>query len=139
MFVFPLSLVYRFICSISCQTKVSLDRIATYLSEDEVTEQVSSLKRTTTGPRLPYDEVEGLGLEHASFKWNEVEDIKDQSIVKGVPPTSDLEETDAAVATEDHSFELRDLTVIFPEGQLSVITGPTASGKTALLVSVITM
>jgi hypothetical protein len=31
-------------------------------------------------------------------------------------------------------FELREIDVVFPEGKLSVVTGPTASGKTALLV-----
>lgn len=34
----------------------------------------------------------------------------------------------------EHRFELRDLSVVFPEGELTVVTGPTASGKTALLV-----
>ena len=33
------------------------------------------------------------------------------------------------------AFELRNLSVKFPEGKLTVVTGPTASGKTALLVS----
>lgn len=37
--------------------------------------------------------------------------------------------------SEDHRFELRDIDVLFPEGELTVVTGPTASGKTALLVS----
>jgi excinuclease UvrABC ATPase subunit len=35
----------------------------------------------------------------------------------------------------DHVFELRNMTIKFPEGELTVVTGPTASGKTALLVS----
>lgn len=38
------------------------------------------------------------------------------------------------VENSDHRFELRDLNVRFPEGELSLITGPTASGKTGLLV-----
>ncbi|KAH9924528.1 uncharacterized protein B0H18DRAFT_1119866 [Fomitopsis serialis] len=33
--------------------------------------------------------------------------------------------------------ELRDLKVMFPEGQLSVVTGPTASGKTTLLMALL--
>ena len=33
-----------------------------------------------------------------------------------------------------HKFELRDITVRFPEGLLSVVTGATASWETALLV-----
>ena len=35
----------------------------------------------------------------------------------------------------DGSFRLRDVSVLFPEGTLTVVTGPTGSGKTALLVS----
>ncbi|KAG8838938.1 hypothetical protein FRB91_007306 [Serendipita sp. 411] len=35
--------------------------------------------------------------------------------------------------TAERRFELRDINVIFPPGQLSLVTGPTASGKTALL------
>jgi excinuclease UvrABC ATPase subunit len=35
----------------------------------------------------------------------------------------------------DRVFELRYVTVRFPEGRLTVVTGLTASGKTALLVS----
>ena len=35
----------------------------------------------------------------------------------------------------DRVFELRDISVVFPDGALTVVTGPTASGKTAILVS----
>ncbi len=62
-------------------------------------------------------------------------------------PTGSSDETDTVVddgasehsASEvaDRKFELRDLTIKFPEGELTVVTGPTASGKTALLVSLI--
>ena len=34
----------------------------------------------------------------------------------------------------DRSFRLRDVSVLFPEGALTMVTGPIASGKTALLV-----
>ena len=33
-----------------------------------------------------------------------------------------------------HKFELQNITVLFPEGLLAVVAGPTASRKTALLV-----
>jgi ABC-type multidrug transport system fused ATPase/permease subunit len=39
-------------------------------------------------------------------------------------------------SAEQPRFELKDITVKFPEGQLTVVTGPTASGKTALLVCI---
>lgn len=47
---------------------------------------------------------------------------------------STSETSTALLSSTDHRFELRDVSIMFPEGELSVITGPTASGKTALLV-----
>lgn len=123
-----------------------MNRISVYLDEDEVTEQVSSLKKDYSEPYLPGAEDEGLGLEKATLKWNEVTEIpnKDQTATND-HPTSVTDETSTTVAdsvsetsvldTGDRSFELQDLSVVFPEGELTVVTGPTASGKTALLVS----
>jgi len=82
---------------------------------------------------------DGLGLENASFKWNEVEETaekpNDESSNNPVPETP-VSDVDSTLLSEnmDHRFELRDINVRFPEGELSLITGPTASGKTALLV-----
>ena len=47
-----------------------------------------------------------------------------------------VDNADSAILLEsvDHRFELQDINIRFPEGQLSVITGPMASGKTAFLV-----
>ena len=137
-----------------------------YLDEEEVTDQVSSLKKylNSTELYLPGgEEEEGLGLENATLKWNEVVDVEKQkeedktkngvlnpSTSSDIPsPSNDDVEAAATSDVEtaasdsgsllagletDHKFELRDITVRFPEGQLSVVTGPTASGKTALLV-----
>ncbi|KAF9255059.1 multidrug resistance-associated ABC transporter [Marasmius fiardii PR-910] len=54
----------------------------------------------------------------------------------GASASTETVQTDAVVP-EDHRFELRDVTVMFPEGELTVVTGPTASGKTALLMAVL--
>jgi hypothetical protein len=120
-----------------------------YLGEDEVTDQVSSLKKDLSEPILLGSEAPGLGLENASFKWNEVEEEKAADKKKDThqsSPSSPNDEASTAVGdtaseissalleSTDHRFELRDVSVMFPEGELSVITGPTASGKTALLV-----
>ncbi|KAJ7108212.1 multidrug resistance-associated ABC transporter [Mycena epipterygia] len=122
------------------RTRVSLDRIAIYLDESEVSEQVSSLKKDRSGPG-PDEEDDRLGLENASFKRNEAEEVLDGKDKKGKTPAP---ETDSVLATEsvsgtisDHKFELKDLSVIFPDGELTVVTGPTASGKTALLMAVL--
>lgn len=138
-----------------------MDRISTYLDEEEVDEQVSTLKKGRTPPST--DDDEGLGILNGSFKWNEIEEKKDDKAQDTAKDTggrkfwswsrksraqsqAPLDDTETAVDSQstagsvtngsgDHRFELRDITVMFPEGQLSVITGPTASGKTALLVS----
>ena len=139
------------------QSKVALDRIATYLDEDEVDEQVSTLKK---GKVHPSEETEsGLGIINGSFKWNEVEEKKDdkgkgkdasKTKTNGTnanASSSDADEAatavdDASVASAlttsgDHRFELRDIHVLFPEGKLTLVTGPTASGKTALLMALL--
>ena len=106
---------------------------------------MSSLKRSRSGPPSASDIAKGFGLENASFKWNEVEEKQDSSKngkdapklgSNGADANSDAESRRSVAVSEsgDHRFELRDISVMFPEGELIVITGPTASGKTALLV-----
>lgn len=66
-----------------------------------------------------------------------------------IPPTNPVEDAEPVIdastiasgaatpattsAITERQFELRDINVIFPPGELSLVTGPTASGKTALL------
>ena len=123
--------------TLSLQAKVSLDRIATFLEEDEVTDQVSTLKRSNSGPpTLDGDHDDsGLGIENGSFKWNEVEEKDKTPKSTSAVGSHARMAVDPEVEEPDHHFELKDINIKFPEGQLSLITGPTASGKTALLVS----
>ena len=104
---------------------------------------MSSLKKDCSEPFLFGDD-EGLGLEGATLKWNEVVEVEE----KGSQNKSSSFSTISLVADEastvvdaesigehgDRVFELRNVTIRFPEGELTVVTGPTASGKTALLV-----
>ena len=126
---------------------MALNRIAVFLDEEEVTDQVSSLKKDNTVPFLLGADHEGLGLENATLRWNAVPETKDEDKPKAPDqstsnPPSDVNETirteglmDPLISnSEDRTFELLDMSVKFPEGQLTVVTGPTASGKTALLV-----
>jgi hypothetical protein len=103
------------------QARIAVDRIAVFLGEAEVSDQTSSLKHDQSEPVLPGFEDDGLGLENASFKWNEIEeagdaDTADDATVSGVSRNS----------FSDHRFELQDISVLFPEGALTVVTGPTA-------------
>ncbi|KAI0372366.1 multidrug resistance-associated ABC transporter [Pilatotrama ljubarskyi] len=155
----PLNVIPAWIVQI-LQSKVALDRIATYLDEEEVDEQVSTLKKGHVPPSEESDE--GLGIINGTFKWNEVEEKKEEddkgkgkdaakkangsngvdtngSEAGPSDETSTIADSASAFAAGagDHRFELRDITVMFPEGQLTVVTGPTASGKTALLMALL--
>ena len=142
------------------ETRVALDRIAVYLDEDEVSDQVSSLKKNESAPPSASESLDledGLGFDDASLRWNEVPQQKGDdtgSIVNG--KTRDPSSTSTVVRDpslreassdevgsisidftapdEDRRFELKDLNIRFPEGELTIVTGPTVSGKTALLV-----
>ena len=126
------------------QSHVTLKRISVYLDEEEVTDQVSSLKKDYSEPYLLGDD-EGLGLEGATLKWNEVVEVEENQNKSCSSSTISMEIDEASTVGDSESigdrgdrvFELRDVTIRFPEGKLTVVTGPTASGKTALLVSLL--
>ncbi|KAJ7843057.1 hypothetical protein B0H14DRAFT_2359165 [Mycena olivaceomarginata] len=128
------------------QAGVALKRIAVYLDEDEVTSQVSSLKQDLSGSAFSGAQDEGLGLENASFEWNKVEtenkDPEPAEVPESHPQLASSSSVDVSTIvdaddseTHGHRFQLKDLSIRFPENHLSVITGPTASGKTALLMA----
>ncbi|KAI0827335.1 multidrug resistance-associated ABC transporter [Trametes gibbosa] len=164
----PLNVIPAWIVQI-LQSKVALDRISTYLEEEEVDEQVSTLKKGRVPPSSE-DDSAGLGIVNGTFKWNEVEEKKEEDKDKGKSKDmsskangsngangangSSPADADAAGPSDeastivdsasalgatggDHRFELKDITVLFPEGELTVVTGPTASGKTALLMALL--
>ena len=124
------------------QSHVTLKRISVYLDEEEVTDQVSSLKKDYSKPYL-FGNDEGLGLECATLKWNEVVEVEENqnkscsssTISMEIDEASTIGDSESIGDRGDRVFELRDVTIRFPEGKLTVVTGPTASGKTALLVS----
>jgi hypothetical protein len=118
------------------QSRVALERIGAYLEEEEVTDQVSSMKKDYAA-QADRELNQGLGIIKGTFKWNEVEQNKDKAAVGKSTSTATIDSTTVVGAdssAEDQRFELKNVTVMFPYGKLSVIAGPTASGKTALLV-----
>ncbi|KAG6334903.1 hypothetical protein ID866_4184 [Astraeus odoratus] len=126
----------------SWQARVSLERIEAFLNEDEVSDRCYLLRRGchTSGTHEAGD----LAIEHGYFKWDKVPSNRETE-----PPQQNgrspalllnggIDVGPRAMSPEDTKiplkrFELRDISVSFPEGRLSVITGPTGSGKTALL------
>ncbi|KAJ8522225.1 hypothetical protein ONZ45_g1124 [Pleurotus djamor] len=129
------------------QTFVNIRRIGAFLDEDEVPDQVSSLRSPGLTNGHATEDFLGLGLENATLKWNELEQtVNPVETQPGVPPTDNDHQTIVESApsnsgsgshTADHRFQLKGISVRFPEHQLSVVTGPTACGKTALLMALL--
>ncbi|KAF8697734.1 P-loop containing nucleoside triphosphate hydrolase protein, partial [Rhizoctonia solani] len=133
------------------RTLVSVQRIEAYLSEEEVPDHISSLKRpppTSHGPSETR-----LGCKNASFRWPTV-----STHTKTINPTkpqqssrwsrllvvlrlrkepSPQEAQEPTNTDEDQPFTLRDISVVFPEGVLSLVYGPTGSGKSSLLSAIL--
>ncbi|EJU04810.1 hypothetical protein DACRYDRAFT_114129 [Dacryopinax primogenitus] len=121
----PLNLLPYFVVRF-LETSVSFVRIDAFLAEPDVSDDVSSFKRPPPESTIPIDA--RLGAEEATFKWNENEEAK-----KKDAPGAEEQVNGAAEAV----FELSDINIVFPIGKLSVVTGPTASGKTALLMALL--
>lgn len=109
------------------QCRVAVDRITAYLEEDEVDDRVSSLKMDLSSASEA-DLTKGLGIAKGSFKWNEVEqdgerDADNIEISRSVDTLDSNTTVGPETQTGTQRFKLRDISVMFPEGQLSVITG----------------
>jgi ABC-type multidrug transport system fused ATPase/permease subunit len=108
---------------------VSMQRIEAYLREGEVEDWASSIKRNDAS--LPSPNESGgtfeVGFEQASFKWHTT--------------TSNTTYSDSGHGNDINgfksTFELADLNIDFPIGRLSLITGPTGSGKSSLLAALL--
>jgi ABC-type multidrug transport system fused ATPase/permease subunit len=166
--------------------KVSINRIATFLSEPEVDDEISSLKQGNA--KLEHQATNNtiaddgkFGILNGFFLWNapnEEEEKVDEAPMKhpwwrtkfwvrqaaagplpsavlsratspAIPSANPGEDSEPIVdastlasgaltprttsAITKHQFELQDINVLFPSGELSLITGATGCGKTALL------
>lgn len=94
---------------------VSMQRIEEFLKEDEVPDWASTLSGTSVEPIIKRDEEVDIGFSDASFEW------KQASTSDAVPSR----------------FNLGLLNTKFPAGKLTIVSGATGSGKSALLVALL--
>ncbi|CAK9786601.1 putative ATP-binding cassette transporter protein YOR1 [Cutaneotrichosporon oleaginosum] len=134
----PLNAVPMFIVWF-LQAGVSVKRTQDFFEEGEVPDWVSSLKRHDDGP----SKKPKIGFNNATFKWNA--GGKDEAETKNgtaAPSATEVTGADAGSPQDDESiesvvFELSDITIDFPIGKLSVVSGPTGAGKTAILIGLL--
>ena len=99
---------------------------------------ISTLKQGTVAHSAIIED-NRLGIEHASFKWNAVEEDKKAGSSPTPPETLPKSVASSIVEPEpvpgdsisvgnqereERKFELRDVNVVFPDGQLTLVTGP---------------
>ncbi|CAE7143619.1 unnamed protein product [Rhizoctonia solani] len=132
------------------RTLVSLQRIEKYLSEEEVPDYISSLKRPPPTSLAPTET--RLGCNNATFRWptisttdQKVEAPKAQpsrwakflTLLRLRQTVNLLKAPEPSSPEADQPFTLADISVIFPEGVLSLVYGPTGSGKSSFLSAIL--
>jgi ABC-type multidrug transport system fused ATPase/permease subunit len=121
------------------QARVALERLSAFFSEEEVESFVSSLKQPH--PTAPSEsisiELPTLGITGgARFMWNSVEQPDPNPTITIVAPAGNGDGT-VESPVDERRFELKDIHIIFPPGKMTLVTGATASGKTALLMALL--
>ena len=134
----PLNVLPNFMAQI-LQARVAVERLSGFFSEEEVEAFVSSLKQPPPGTpsELISIEVPTLGITGgAHFMWNSVEQPDPNPTINVVAP---VDNGDGIIESpvDERRFELKDINVIFPPGKMTLVTGATASGKTALLMALL--
>ncbi|KAF9539971.1 hypothetical protein EC957_004821 [Mortierella hygrophila] len=134
------------------QAAVSLKRINKFLLEEELVKDTTVTKLDSKS-RIDSSNPT-IGFVNASYIWPNKEHGKEAVAEKAAPkkvslwqkikstfsktPAIELsEEPVADVAAPEERFKLKNITVDFPVGKLSVIVGPTGSGKSAMLLALL--
>ena len=94
---------------------VSMQRIQDFLKEDEVPDWASTL--SIPMPNSSQEMDDRVGFSEASFEWQS--------------PSS------SAATPSPTQFRLGPLSVVFPTGKLTIVSGATGSGKSALLAALL--
>ena len=94
---------------------VSMQRMQDFLKEDEVPDWASTLSAPIPNSSRVIDEK--VGFSEASFEWQD--------------PSTDN------AAPSSARFRLGPLDIVFPTGKLTIVSGATGSGKSALLAALL--
>lgn len=125
-------------------------RIDAFLHEDEVPAWVSTLKHDVDAEATGSQFDPRLGAIDATFQWHANKHMASPSpagnniYLSSLPwykrwfgkankmtPQTQPRESPPSTLEHEPAFRLRDINILFPRSRLSVVTGPTGSGKSS--------
>lgn len=129
--------------SYSVAAYVSIQRLEAFFEEPEVESWVSALR---PDDELPHSS-DRIAIVAGTFRYQDLT-TKASTVVVEEPakPANGVEDVERLpilavegeeVQTSEGPFELRGINVDFPIGKLSLVIGPTGSGKTSLLLALL--
>jgi ABC-type multidrug transport system fused ATPase/permease subunit len=116
------------------EVRVSIRRIQMYLDAVDINDYTIDTSREAThdkalGDSLPTkdhkEESIYMGCASATLQWPTLSNVRDPTGL--IPPSEELDNG------QPSAFTLKNLNLNFPKGKLSIVLGPTGSGKTSLL------
>lgn len=111
---------------------VSLKRISNYLEEPEISENINSEPIDVPFDISPESFLARVGFEHSVFQYHYSNTDKETS-VDASSESSSSSSSATAQPKAKNEFQLTVPKFNFPTGKLSLICGPTGSGKTSFL------
>ncbi|CAO3644968.1 unnamed protein product [Cunninghamella blakesleeana] len=110
---------FPFMVTFALQANVSIKRVEKFLAEEEI-EPLSTQNHFANDVHIGF-------VNNATFSWNK--HAKNTS--------SSLPSSSSSSINHESSSTLQNLNLSFPKGKLSIICGPTGSGKTTLISSLL--
>ncbi|KAF8139182.1 P-loop containing nucleoside triphosphate hydrolase protein [Mycena galopus ATCC 62051] len=96
--------------------KVSLDRVDDFLKKTELLDAFNEKENSIFYPVDPSSD-ERIGFRNAKFSWSD--------------------ESDGSLTRSRRQFQLKIDEVLFAQGRINLVVGPTGSGKTSLLMALL--
>ncbi|GAA5956181.1 hypothetical protein JCM21900_006830 [Sporobolomyces salmonicolor] len=118
------------------QTYVCIQRLEQFFEETEVDSWVSALREEAASSSST-SAFRNIGITNGTFRYNEEAKAGDHAARSTTGVGAALGVGQDLSGSQEPEFELKDISVAFPEGKLSLVVGPTGSGKSSLFLALL--